>query len=189
MDNVAGFWARAERLAWRPLLVQRVAAGVLAAGLLASVAAPTLASVGTASALGSLAGTGGLPGGREAGTWIDQNLPRGASFMTIGPTLSNIIQFYGHRRSQGLSVSPNPLHRNPAYDPIPNPDLAIRSLQIQYVAWDIWSASRSPHFSARLLGYVAKYHGRLVYSETAPVRQKDGTVEPTAVILIYAVRP
>jgi 4-amino-4-deoxy-L-arabinose transferase-like glycosyltransferase len=165
----------------------RASAAVLAAAMITATAVPAIAT-GT-SALGSLAGTGGLPGGREAGAWIDANIPEGASFMTIGPTMSNIVQFYGHRKSQALSVSPNLLHRNPAYDPIPNPDVAFRTLLIQYVAWDTWSASRSPHFSAKLFGYVAKYHGRLVYEQKAQMRLRNGSSALQPVIQVYEVRP
>ena len=64
-----------------------------------------------------LAGTGGLPGGREAGAWIEKNVPQCAVFMTIGPSMANIIEFYGQRKAFGLSISPNPLHRNPSYEP------------------------------------------------------------------------
>jgi hypothetical protein len=109
--------------------------------------------------------------------------------MTIGPTMSNLVQFYGHRKSQALSVSPNLLHRNPAYDPIPNPDSAFRSLRIQYVAWDTWSASRSRHFSDKLLEYVAKYHGKMVFQEMANVRLQDGSTSLEPVIQVYEVRP
>ena len=73
-----------------------------------------------------LAGSGGMPGGREAGAWIDANIPQDAIFLTIGPSMANVIQFYGHREAFGLSVSPNPLHRNPSYEPIYNPDNMIR---------------------------------------------------------------
>lgn len=170
-------------------LLQRVAVGILSIGLFLSVAAPTLAAAGRGAAEGSLAGTGGLPGGREAGEWVAANVPSGGAFMTIGPTLSNIIQFYGHRRSQGLSVSPNPLHRNPAYDPIENPDSAFRSLKIQYVAWDIWSASRSPYFASLVLRYVNRFHGKLVYQQLADVRLPNGGTQQTTVIQIYEVRP
>ena len=121
----------------------------------------TSAAVLDPSARGSLAGTGGLPGGREAGQWIQENVPTGATFMTIGPTLSNVIQFYGQRHSLALSVSPNPQRRNPAYDPILNPDRSIQTLQIHYAAVDIWSAERSPFFAATLQRYLVKYHGRL----------------------------
>lgn len=61
-----------------------------------------------------LAGTGGVVGGREAGHWVRENVPQGATMMTIGPSMANILQFYGHRKAYGLSVSPNPLHRNPS---------------------------------------------------------------------------
>ena len=46
--------------------------------------------------------------------------------LTLGPSMANIIQYYGHRKTFGLSVSPNPLHRNPAYPPVVNPDFALR---------------------------------------------------------------
>jgi 4-amino-4-deoxy-L-arabinose transferase-like glycosyltransferase len=178
-----------RRIGHRPALVFQVSTAVITAALLVSVAAPTLAGLGAGGASGSLAGTGGLPGGREAGRWIDQNVPQGAAFMTIGPTMSNIIQFYGHRRSQGLSVSPNPLHRNPAYDPIDNPDNTIRTLRIQYMAWDIWSASRSSHFEATLMRYVNKYHGKLIHEQEAEVTRADGSRGVETVIRIYEVRP
>jgi hypothetical protein len=74
----------------------------------------------------------------------------------------------------GLSVSPNPLRRNPAYDPIVNPDRALQLNQIQYIATDIWSAQRSPFFDALLRRYVARYHGVLVYQQSAQVRATPG---------------
>ena len=183
---------RLARDGWSPArsrLVFQATSAAFAAVLLASVAVPTVANLGAGGAAGSLAGTGGLPGAREAGGWIDENVPEGAAFMTIGPTLSNLIQFYGHRRSQALSVSPNPLHRNPAYDPILNPDSTIRTLRIQYLAWDIWSAERSPHFESTLLRYVAKYHGSLIHEQQADVRRADGSRATETVIRIYEVRP
>ncbi len=90
-----------------------------------------------------LAGTGGVPGGREAGNWIQENVPEKAMFMTIGPSMANIIKFYGARDAYGLAVSPNPLHRNPSYDPIINPDAQIRGSDLQYLVWDSFSAERS----------------------------------------------
>lgn len=172
----------------RRALVRRASAGVLAV-LLLSIALPTAQAVTTTTALGSLAGTGGLAGGREAGIWIREHVPAGATFMTIGPTLSNLIEYYGQRRSLGLSVSPNPLRRNPAYDPINNPDRAIRELQIQYLAYDVWSAGRSPFFARHLQRYIDKYHGRLVYEQTAATRSANGQVSEGVVIKIYQVHP
>lgn len=131
-----------------------------------------------------LAGAGGVPGGREAGTWIRDNTPTGSQLLTVGPSMANIIRFYGNRRVFGLSVSPNPLRRNPSYDPVDNPDLQIRANELQYIVWDSYSATRSPFFGAKLLDYVDRYHGRMVHSETVP--GPDG--EPVPVIVIYEVR-
>ena len=136
-----------------------------------------------------LAGTGGVPGGREAGNWIQQNVPLGAHFMAIGPSMANIIEFYGARLANGLAVSPNPLHRNPSYDPILNPDLQIRSSELQYLVWDSFSAARSPFFSDKLMSYVNKYNGRAVHTETITVKDEDGNSVVKPVIIIYEVHP
>ena len=103
--------------------------------------------------------------------------------------MANIIQFYGNRKTFGLSVSPNPLHRNPVYEPVDNPDLRIRSNDLQYVVWDSYSASRSPFFSDRLLRYVERYHGRPVHTEYVEVLTDDGAVVSKPVIVVYEVRP
>jgi hypothetical protein len=136
-----------------------------------------------------LAGTGGVPGGREAGTWVLENVPESARFMTIGPSMANIIQFYGQRRAYGLSISPNPLHRNPSYEPIVNPDLQIRQSNIQYLVWDSFSAARSSFFSDKLLGYVNKYHGRAVHTESITTQDEQGNAVLQPVIIIYEVYP
>jgi hypothetical protein len=156
--------------------------------LVLSLVPTTVGLVTTSSAQGSLAGTGGLPGGREAGLWIRDNVPVGATFMTIGPTMSNIVQFYGQHRAQGLSVSPNALRRNPAYDPILNPDRSILTLKIHYAAYDVWSASRSPFFANVLQRYISKYNGRLVYQQQAVTRAADGTLKTETVIQIYELQ-
>jgi hypothetical protein len=135
-----------------------------------------------------LAGTGGVPGGREAGTWVAQNVPEGSKLLALGPSMANIIQFYGHRRVYGLSVSPNPLHRNPVYDPVHNPDLQIRQSELQYLVWDSFSAARSPFFSRRLQWYAERYHGRIVHEEFVAVQTDEGPVRQP-VITIYEVRP
>lgn len=136
-----------------------------------------------------IAGTGGVPGGREAGEWVRANLPSDATMLTVGPSMANILQFYGHRRALGLSVSPNPLHRNPSYEPVNNPDLAIRSNEIQYVVWDSYSAGRSSFFSESLLELTARFHGRVVHTETVTVTLDDGTEVEKPVIIIYLVHP
>ena len=136
-----------------------------------------------------LAGTGGVPGGREAGQWVLENVPEGATLMTIGPSMANILQFYGNRQAMGLSVSPNPLHRNPSYDPIDNPDLQIRTNEIQYVVWDSYSAGRSDFFSEKLLELAVRYHGRIVHTETVPLTTESGQKIDKTVIIIYKVHP
>jgi hypothetical protein len=136
-----------------------------------------------------IAGTGGVPGGREAGEWIKANLPSDATLLTIGPSMANILQFYGQRKSLGLSVSPNPLHRNPSYEPVNNPDFQIRSNNIQYVVWDSYSAGRSTFFSDRLLDLTARFHGRVVHTQTVSVTLDDGTKVEKPVIIIYTVHP
>lgn len=136
-----------------------------------------------------LAGTGGVPGGREMGIWIQKNVPIAARFMTIGPSMANIVQFYGERKAYGLSISPNPLHRNPSYEPILNPDRQIRDVDLHYLVWDSFSAARSPFFSDKLLGYVNKYNGRAIHTESITVLDSNGNLVTKPVIIIYEVHP
>jgi len=152
--------------------------------LLTSLVKILPATAGTAF----LAGTGGVPGGREAGQWIDANLPKDSQMLALGPSMANIIQFYGHRKTYALSVSPNPLHRNPVYEPVHNPDLAIRHNNLQYIVWDSFSAERSPFFAENLMKYTKRYHGEVIHSESVLVDAKGGKVEKP-VIVIYQVRP
>lgn len=136
-----------------------------------------------------LAGSGGVAGGRDAGDWVEANIPVGSKLLAVGPSMANVIQFYGHRKTYGLSVSPNPLHRNPVYEPVLNPDNLIRQNEIQYLVWDIYSAGRTQFFSNRLLTYAERYHGRIVHTETVKVTGSDGTRRDEPVIVIYEVRP
>jgi len=136
-----------------------------------------------------LAGTGGIPGGRQAGLWINQNVPVGAKFMAIGPSMANIVEFYGVRNAYGLSINPNPLHRNPAYDPILNPDRQLRTSNLQYIVWDSFSASRSPFFAQKLVGYIKKYNGRAIHTESIKVMDGQGNLVDQPVIIIYEVHP
>jgi hypothetical protein len=166
-------------------LIKTLTVGVMALSLLvASVELIRPATTGT-----FIAGTGGVPGGREAGTWIKANIPVGSTLMTIGPSMANIIQFYGHRQAYGLSVSPNPLRRNPSYPPILNPDMQIRNGDIQYIVWDSFSAERSSFFSEGVIRFAKRYHGRVIHTETVKVTLADGTTLDKPVIVIYEVRP
>lgn len=160
---------------------QLVAATTIAISLLI----PTWGRIQPSGSDQFLAGSGGVPGGRTAGYWIRNHVPEGAQILTIGPSMANILQFYGHRKAFGLSVSPNPLHRNPSYEPIPNPDLHIRSGELQYLVWDSFSAARSSFFSDKLRRYAERYHGRVVHTQS--VTSASGEIKP--VIIIYEVRP
>lgn len=182
---------------WTPLRGRVTAGGVqdswfapLAAALVAvSLLVPSWQQIQLKTSDSFLAGSGGVPGGREAGEWVRENVPEGAQLMTLGPSMANILQFYGHRRAYGLSVSPNPLHRNPSYTPIRNPDLQLRSGSLQYIVWDSFSAARSEFFSEKLLAYAARYNGRVVHAETVSVATPGGETTVKPVIIIYEVRP
>src|SRR4051794_37096130 len=103
-------------------------------------------------------------GGRETGTWFAENTPTNAVALTMGPSLGNLVSFYGDRDFFALSVSSDPKLRNPAYRPIPNPDLDIRQLEVQYAVWDAYTADRSQWYADRLMNYVRKYSGKPVFS-------------------------
>lgn len=178
-------WARVTR-GWIRLYLLPLA---LALAIAASLGITSWYRIQIAVSGEFLAGSGGVPGGRAAGEWIRDNVPAGATLMTIGPSMANIVQYYGHREAYGLSVSPNPLHRNPSYEPIANPDLLIRSGDMQYVVWDSFSAARSTYFARRLREYAERYHGRVVHTETIAVRTDAGEEAEVPVIVIYEVRP
>jgi hypothetical protein len=136
-----------------------------------------------------IAGTGGVPGGRETGIWLRENVPAGATLLTIGPSMANIIQFYGYHKAYGLSVSLNPLHRNPSYEPVTNPDYLIRSNEIQYLVWDSYSAERSVFFSDKLIQLAMRFNGRVAHTESITITTEDGIQIEKPVIIIYKVHP
>ena len=119
-------------------------------------------------------------GGREAGTWLGTHTPTNTVVLTMGPSLGNLVSFYGDRDFYALSVSQDPKLRNPAYRPIPNPDSEIRQMHVQYAVWDAYTADRSPFFSQRLMSYVTKYAGTPVYSVWVDGNDvRTGRVAPT----------
>jgi hypothetical protein len=166
----------------------RVGRGVGLCVLVGSLAIPALQISSTSTRQTFLAGSGGVPGGREMGAWIRTNVPEGSSMLAIGPSMANLVAFYGHRKAYGLSVSSNPLRRNPAYEPIGNPNRGIQQGDLQYVVWDAYSAARTSFFSRQLLAYANQFHGRLIYTYTVPTT-RGGRPLDVAVIRIYQVRP
>ena len=164
-------WSRAAGSIARPVAI---------AVVLASLVPMAWTVIFPSAQASALAGQGGVPGGRQAGQWIGSHLVPGTELMTIGPSMANILEYYGHRPALGLSVSSNPLHRNPAYTPILNPDLSVRGGQFGYLVWDAYSADRSPSTSRRLEKLVARYHGLSVHTVVAGGRP---------IIVIYEVHP
>lgn len=130
-----------------------------------------------------LAGSGGLAASRPTGEWIRDNTLPSARFLTIGPSFANVVQFYGQRKALALSVSANPLRRNPQYEPVTNADAAIRSGTIQYLVYDSYSAARSQFFTKKLMAYVTKFGGVAVFAY-----REDGTRQ-SADVLIFEVHP
>jgi hypothetical protein len=143
----------------------------------------------TMQAVAFTAGTGGLEASRPVGTWVRENTLSGSRFLTIGPSLANVIQFYGQRQALALSVSPNPLHRNPTYQPVLNPDLTVRTNAVQYLVYDAYTAQRTPYFAEQLLRLVHKYNGVLVYSYYTSVGPAGAASGRVPLVLIYEVHP
>jgi Dolichyl-phosphate-mannose-protein mannosyltransferase len=182
-------WWRGEGGAGQGRRAERGFALLATAILAGSLLMPAWQRVQKPGRDGYLAGAGGVPGGRELGEWIDRSVPRGAAFMTVGPSMANLVQYYGHRKAYGLSVSPNPLNRNPSYEPLTNPNEAIRGDDLQYLVWDAFSADRSSTFSGKLRAYARRYHGRVVHTELLPARTRAGKRTGTPAIVVYEVRP
>jgi hypothetical protein len=183
------YWPKAPLSLLKSKIPPDVVGLTIAIAIIVTLVVPTWQSITPSQSDSFLAGSGGVPGGREAGLWINANVPQGATFMTIGPSMANIVKFYGHRQAYGLSVSPNPLHRNPSYEPVINPDFQIRTSDLQYLVWDSFSAGRSIFFSDQLIKYAQQYHGRVVHMETVTVTTPTGELVEKPVIIIYEVRP
>ena len=165
---------------------RRTVQSLLAAIAIISLVWPTWIHIHPTPGTTFVAGSGGVPEGREAGKFIDANLPEGAQLLTVGPSMANIIMYYGHRRTYGLSVSPNPLNRNPSYTALDNPDGVLRRGEVQYIVWDAYSASRSPHFAGQLMTYVRKFKAEMIQSFSVSARSKHGS--PVEVVRIYEVK-
>lgn len=172
-------WLRGNRM--RAVAVPTILA-LLVASTLAVSSWPKLSGRGS-----TLAGTGGVAGGREAGRWVAAHVPADATLLTIGPSMANILQFYGDRRAYALSVSPSPNGRNPSYVPVPNADLSIRQGQFQYLVWDAYTARRTPSFAKKMTELVNRFHGIAVYTATS---QAGSAQSPTAfaTVVVYQVR-
>jgi Dolichyl-phosphate-mannose-protein mannosyltransferase len=173
----------------RPQALPRAAMGVLAAATAVSMAIPAWQRIEPSASASFLAGSGGMNGGREAGDWVLHNIPQGARLLAIGPSVANVLEFYGHHQVSALSISPDPRNRNPTYSPVSNPDLALRRGEFQYVVWDAYTADRSAFFANQARRLALKYHGVAVYTSTVSVRASSGPEVVEPVIIIYEVHP
>lgn len=135
------------------------------------------------------AGFAGIPGGKEAALWIAENTPAGSRLLGIGPSMGNIVRFYADKDVDALSISPNPLRTNPAYEPVRNPDYDLRWGLYEYLVYDAYSAARTPHFANRLLDFVERYGGDLVFEYKSVQIAENGGTYLAPVIQIYRVRP
>jgi 4-amino-4-deoxy-L-arabinose transferase-like glycosyltransferase len=135
------------------------------------------------------AGYSGIPGGRETALWLAENAPEGSKMLGIGPSIGNIIKWYSDHETSALSISPNPLRANPAYEPVRNPDYELRWGLVEYLVYDAYSAARTPHFANRLLDFVERYGGEIVHEETATLVGADGVTYSAPVIRVYRVGP
>jgi 4-amino-4-deoxy-L-arabinose transferase-like glycosyltransferase len=174
---------------WRQWWLPGAAMGLLTFVTVATLAAMAWSDIQPPASATFLAGSGGLDGGRQAGDWIARNAPSGARLLAIGPSIANVLEFYGKHPVSALSVSPNRHNRNPAYAPVPNPGGAVRRGVFQYIVWDAYTAARTPFFAADAQRLARKFHGVTVFTSSVTVRPagRRGAAEPA--IVIYEVRP
>ncbi|HEU5356640.1 MAG TPA: glycosyltransferase family 39 protein [Actinocrinis sp.] len=181
-------WSVRGGLRSRAGFALRGAAFVGGIAVAASLAVPTWQRITPSSSTAFLAGTGGLPGGRATGRWIGANAPGGARLLAAGPSIANVLEFYGHHQVGALSVSTDPRNRNPVYQPVVNPDRAVRSGQYQYLVWDSFTAGRSPYYAGEIRKLIDKYHGVAVFTATVSVGGRHGQ-SAVPVIIVYEVHP
>jgi hypothetical protein len=167
----------------------RAGMGLLVAVTAVSMAIPAWGRIEPSPSRVFLAGSGGLDGGRQAGDWIQRHVPRGARLLAIGPSVANVLEFYGHHQVSALSVSTDPHNRNPAYTPVPNPDLALRNGDFQYIVWDAYTAARTSFFAGQARRLASKFGGVAVYTSAVTVRAPAGPDVAEPVIVIYEVHP
>ena len=135
------------------------------------------------------AGYSGLPGVRDLTTWISEDTPEGSRFLGIGPSITNVIAFYSDRDTLALSVSPNPLRRNPAYDVVRNADYDVRWGQYEYLIYDGYSAQRTSHFANRVLDLAERYSTEVAYQSEGTFVAEDGEPFIGPIFRVYRVAP
>ena len=117
-----------------------------------------------------LAGSGGVPAGREAGEWIDGQRAARGDVHDDRPVDGEHRPVL--RAPQGVRAVGEPEPAQP--QPVLRADRPTRTRRsatasIQYVVWDTFSAARA-RLLGPLLGYAERYNGRAVHAETLPRR-------------------
>ena len=119
---------------------------------------------------------------------IGANVPEGSTFMTIGPSMANLVQFYGHRRAYGACREPEPAQSQSFVRAVPNPDQALRDSRSS-------TSSGTPlgrplgDVLERLLRYSERYNGRAVHVEALPASTPSGRRAERPAVVVYEVRP
>ena len=129
-----------------------------------------------------LAGSGGVPGGRELGRWIRTQRPEGRGVpddRTVDGEHRRVLR--SQRRAWGLSVCPNPLHRNPVLRRH-LPTRTSRSGPTRCSTSSGTPSRRRGRSSSpgQLLAYAHRYHGVSSTRNRCSVIGRDGVAGAAA---------
>ena len=163
----------------------------LVAALLGTLAVPTYAAVAPVLA-GRLPGRAraAFPAVARPAASSRRTCREGATMLAIGPSMANILEFYGHRRAYGLSVSPNP--------PAPQSDLpgrrqprplaAPRRHPVHRLGRVLGAQERALRAAAAELRLALPRPCRLHVQHARP-GEATARVARVPLIIVYAVRP
>ena len=135
-------------------------------------------------------GRAGSRVGARPGRWIDANVPAGATLMTIGPSMANLVQLLRPPPRVRAIGQPQPAEPEPVVRAArqPRPGAARQRDPVRRLGRLLGAAAR-PKFSRRLLRYAARYDGRVVHSELLPARGSTGLTARRPAIVVFEVRP
>ena len=136
-----------------------------------------------------LAGSGGVPGGREAGAWVGGERPGGRGCSTIGPSMANVLAVLRAPQRLRPVGQPEPAHRNPSYH-----RRQPRPADPQRRASSTSSGTPSPrHGHRRSPGSCWRTSTSttavVVHTETVTVTAPDGRPTRSRSSRVYEVRP
>ena len=172
LTTTAPPWLR-ERWAFRGSEFIRTAAVV---AVLVSLFVGSFARVTATSSSTFLAGSGGVPGGREAGRWMAEHTPVRRERADPRPVDGQHHPVLRSPQDLRTVREPQPAAPQPGVRAGQEPGLELRDKELQYIVWDSFSAGRSPHFSSKLRELIRRYHGRVAHTEY--VHRRSPTGEP-----------